>query len=300
MPLQVSLTVITKWFIAGCLMISLTILIFTLTLFFLNTILPRYPLHDTPALYGMPFEDVAFQATDGIHLTGWLIMRDTTKPTIIICHGLGANKSDLLSIARCVFDAGFNVFVFDFRGHGDSGGLSTSFGYLEQRDLLSAVDYLRRRKDPVTKRYGVYGVSMGAAVALMTAGKTTLVKTVIADSSYATLEGVMYDFLGRLMRLPRWPFWPVVRLLYNIRYSVDIQYVSPMAAIRALSPRAVLLIAGERDDRMLPTYAQELYQTAREPKGLWIIPGAGHLEGYGMMPEQYEEKVTGFFQRHLL
>jgi len=74
-----------------------------------------------------------FFSSDGLILKGWIIQKDKSLVTIIFCHGLGMNKSDLLSLAKSIYDAGFNLFLFDFRGHGDSSGSTTSFGYLEER-----------------------------------------------------------------------------------------------------------------------------------------------------------------------
>lgn len=263
-----------------------------------NTFLPRYPYHDTPSMFRLPFETVQFTATDGLRLTGWLILKDKARPWIILCHGLGASKTDILPYGIFLYKRGFNLFFFDFRAHGESQGLATSFGHREQRDLEGAIRFLQKRY-PET-RLGVWGNSLGGAVALLVASRENAIRAVCADSPYHDLEGSLNRHLNLIFRLPRIPFGYFARWAYEIRFLTLIQRVSPVRVVDKISPRAVFLINGAKDQRMLATETKELYERAGEPREIWIAPEAGHLEAYSFYPEDYEGKVSSFFEKHLL
>ena len=273
--------------------------VFAAALFVRNTILPRLPVSVSPESFFLPFEVVQFHSTDGVPLEGWKIPGQPSRPWLILCHGLGANRADLLEIAKGLHAAGFNLFLFDFRGHGGSAGRVTSFGWREQRDLDGALAFLGQQPDVPAKPYGVYGLSMGGAVALMAAAGDERLAAVVADSPYATLE----DALGRHMTLmypvPKVPLLWFVLATYRLRFGVWPREVSPQESAARLSPRAVLLIHGSGDARNPVEGSERIFAAASEPKELWVINGAQHLEGYGLAPQAYQDRLVRFFQAHL-
>jgi len=264
-----------------------------------NTILPRLPVTVSPELFSLPSETVRFHSTDGILLEGWKIPAEPDRPWLILCHGVGSNRADLLDIAAGLHAAGFNLLLFDFRAHGGSGGRVTSFGWREQRDLEGALAYLGSQPDVSAKPYGVYGISMGAAVALMVAARDDRLAAVAADSPYPNLEDTLGRHLTLLYPVPRLPFLWFVLATFRIRFGVWPRDVSPKDAAPQVAPRAVLLIHGAADPRMPTQGTQQIFDAAADPKSLWVIDGAGHLEGYGMAPQAYLERLVAFFQAHL-
>ena len=273
--------------------------VFAAALFLRNTFLPRLPVTVSPEVLSLPFETVRFHATDGIPLEGWKIPASADRPWLILCHGLGANRADLLEIANGLHAAGFNLFLFDFRGHGGSGGRVTSFGWREQRDLEGALSFLGSQPDIPPQPYGVYGISMGGAVALMVAATDERLAAVAADSPYLSLEDTLGRHLTLLYPVPRVPFVWFVLATYRLRFGVWPRQVSPRDAAAQMSPRAVLLIHGAEDPRMPAQGTRQIFDAASEPKSLWLVDGAGHMEGYGLAPEAYLDRVVEFFQAHL-
>lgn len=269
-------------------------------LFLRNTVLPRVPILQTPEQLHLTAKTVEFEATDGIRLEGWLITGDPAKPWIIMCHGVGSNRSDLLDIAAGLSAEGFNLFLFDFRGHGGSAGRVTSFGWTEQRDLEGALAFLGRQPDISTKPYGVYGISMGASVALMVASRDERIGAVAVDSPYPNLQ----ETLGRHLMLlypwvPKAPFLWFILATYRVRFGVWPATLSPEADATSLSPRPLLLMNGAQDPRMPAEGARRIYDHAREPKELWLIEGARHLEGYALNPYAYSDRLARFFHSSL-
>ena len=89
----------------------------------------RLPVTETPAVRGLPYEDVSFASADGTMLRGWFIPgRD--RAAVVLAHGLGANRATMLETASWLWErGGFSVVAFDLRASGDSGGDTTTFGY---------------------------------------------------------------------------------------------------------------------------------------------------------------------------
>ena len=268
--------------------------VFSACLFLRNTYLPRLPVAAVPAHLGFPVEPVQFQATDGVRLEGWTVARDPAQPWIIGCHGLGANRADLIDIMRALSDAGFNLLLFDFRGHGASAGRASSFGCREQRDLEGALAFLGEQSEIPARPYGVYGISMGAAVALMVASRDERIAAVAADSPYADLQEALERHLRLLYpALPRTPFLQFVLATYRLRFGVWPRQVSPEAALKAFR-RPLLLIQGAEDPRM-PRSGAERLRAAAAGSELWMVEGAGHLESYALQPQAYRDRLVRFF-----
>ncbi len=273
--------------------------LFTFMLLVRNTYLPRYQYTILPSQYGMTYEEVDFLSSDKKRLRGWLIIKDKKSSLIILCHGLGTNKSDLMHFAHFLYQADFNIFMFDFRGHGESSGKATSFGYWEQRDLKGAIEYLNNRDDLPNADYGVFGISMGGSVAILVAAKDTSIKAVAVDSPYADLEESIARHLKLMYHLPRFPLANFTILAYRLRFLTNSKEISPLRVINKISPRAVFLINGAEDMRMLASAVRKLYRKAEEHKELWLVPNAAHLESYAVAGKEYEEKLVNFFNSYL-
>jgi len=270
-------------------------------LFLRNTFLPRMPITVTPEQFQLSSDTVRFQATDGMPLEGWKISTEPSRPWIILCHGVGSNRSDLLEIAAKLHDARFNLLLFDFRGHGGSRGRVTSFGYTEQRDLEGALVFLGEQTDVPAKPYGVYGISMGASVALTVAARDERLGAVAADSPYVTLEESLGRHLALLYPvLPRMPFLWCILATYRLRFGVWPRRMSPLAAAAMLSPRPLLLLLGGDDIRTPLEETKRLYAAAGQPKDLCVVEGAAHLQSYALDPRTYILRLVRFFEASLM
>ena len=268
-------------------------------LFLRNTVLPRLPITVTPQQFSLPFETVQFQATDGMPLEGWKIPGRPAGAWIIFCHGLGSNRADLLDIAAGLHKAGFNLFLFDFRGHGGSGGRTTSFGWQEQRDLEGALVFLGQQPEIPERSYGVYGISMGGSVALMLASRDERIGAIAVDSPYTNLEESLGRHLSLMYPLPRIPFLGFILSTYRLRFGVWPRQVSPEESVTRLGSRPLLLIQGGLDPRMPLQGANAMAAKATGPKELWVIEGAGHLEGFSANPTAYCTRLGKFFRASL-
>lgn len=267
-----------------------------------NTHPPKYPLHIPPSVYKADYEDVSFSSEDGIELKGWLIKAEHSgkrNPAIIICHGVGANKSDFTGLAAALARRGYVVLTFDFRAHGESGGRRTSLGYHEQKDIAAALAFIRTRSEIDSGRIGIYGFSLGGASAILAAEKSRAFSAVVADSAFTSLHDQARDAMTGFYHLPAFPFLHLSVLGYEIYFQTTVENISPVSVIGKLSPVPVFIIAGEGDKLIPADNGRRLYAAANDPKELWIIPGADHGATLAAAGNEYEKRVGDFFDRYL-
>src|SRR5882724_7642650 len=121
---------------------------------------------------------VSGKTRDGLFFPGF-----RGAPTIVLCHGYGSSKGELLTLVSALQDHQYNVFVFDFAGHGANGG-TTSFGYRETAELKAAMDAIAQRNDVDPASFGIWGYNLGAYVALNEAEIDKRIHALILDSIY--------------------------------------------------------------------------------------------------------------------
>ncbi|OQY24842.1 MAG: hypothetical protein B6I34_03150 [Anaerolineaceae bacterium 4572_32.1] len=251
-----------------------------------------------PADYGLDYEEIAFSSRDGLTLRGWFIPAAHSRGTVIFCHGHAGSMDPDLEYAPAFHERGYNVLMFNFRGHGRSEGNLVSMGSLEQQDLLGAVDWLRERG---IERVGVLGFSMGGRVAISTAPQTQAIVALVSDGGPATmLEAIAAGSQER--GLPRFLAHLVARLtlwLVGRRAGCDLNEADAVHWVHRLAPRALLLIHGGRDPYISTESVKALFAASGDPKELWIMPQARHRQVDKHRPAEYRERVIDFFDRHL-
>jgi alpha-beta hydrolase superfamily lysophospholipase len=170
------------------------------------------------------------------------------------------------------------VVSFDFRGHGRSGGLST-LGDREIADLDVAVRYARELG---YRRVATVGFSMGASIVVRHAGLVGGVDAAVSVSG----PGRWYFRGTEAMRRVHWAVERRTGRLYTRRFlktrvsSVrwDPAPVPPHEAAALIAPTPFLVVHGDKDNFFPVDHAEQMYEAAREPKDLWIVPGFGHAE----------------------
>jgi len=282
--------------------ISLLTVVFSLLLVMVNTHPPRYALQSTPSELHADYEDVSFVTDDSLTLRGWLIkppVRERVLPGIIVCHGQGANRSDFTDLAVELSRRGYYILTFDFRAHGESGGMRSSLGYHEQKDIRAALRYLRSRPEVDGARIGIFGFSLGGAAAILTAAGTGQFAAVVADSAFASLRDQARQAITTFYHLPSIPFLSLSVLGYEVYFQTNVRNIDPAAVIGKVSPTPVLLIAGEGDDLIPAENGRRLFAAAREPKELWLITVSGHGGTVSAAGARYGMRIGAFFDTYL-
>ena len=242
-------------------------------------------------------EDVEFKTEDGLTIRGWFLPTKSGQQsrTLIVCHGLGANRSNFLPYVQVGDALEANVLIFDFRGHGDSDGHTVTVGYWEKLDVLAAVKYLREKKPDRARQVFAIGISMGSAALIRAAAEVdSPLDGIILDSSFPSAQELTDNVLAQYPSAIR-PFiaGPGVPLacLHAGCWLTEVRPIDDIARIRA----PVLMIHDQGDRLMILENAQRLFNQALEPKKLWITRVGGHGGSFLGAKKDYLQTVREFF-----
>lgn len=273
------------------LIVSLFLAIISLWGFFSSIRPPRINSSLTPRDFKMGYEEVSFRTADALTLRGWHIpSRKTTTRTLILLHGYPADKGNILPPLSFLHED-FNLFLFDFRYLGQSDGSYSTAGAKEVEDLLAAMRFLKGRG---IEEVGVWGFSMGGAVALMALAKAPEIKAVVSESSYASLAQMALQ----LFRIPvlDYPSAFLVGLWAKLFLGIDLRDVSPVRAVRGT--KIPILLIHSSADRVIPfAHAESLKEAlADNPRAeFWFKDGFAH----GQLGSDYETRLKKFFLKYL-
>jgi pimeloyl-ACP methyl ester carboxylesterase len=258
----------------------------------------RWPPKTTPAAYGMQYESVTFNSVpDNIPLKGWFIDSPGTR-TILVLHGESSAKDNYINmeVGKALYQQGYDLFMFDFRAHGESGGDIGSIGQFETRDVAGALAYLETRG---VTQVGAIGWSMGAATLLNAAPDHPEISAIVADSSFSSLMP-MIDIERDQMHAPAL-IDPGIVLMSRLMYGIDITANQPKKAIAHIGDRPVLLIHASGDTLIPASQAEELKQAGADDPNLqlWVVPAAGHVNSFATHRQEYLDRVEAFFGEYL-
>jgi len=264
-------------------------------------------------------EDFDLRAADGVLLRGWIVRPPNPNGSwVLLFHGVGDNRVGVIGQSEFLLRAGYSVLMMDARSHGASEGPIATYGWLERNDTRAIIDALLaseldkyvsvQRSSPFPTgmpepaqphHLFALGESMGAGIALQSAGADPRIVAVAAESSFANLREAAYDYAGlrRSPLLGKTLFAPGTwTLLYRGEKltGIPLGEVSPE---KAVSSRAfpVLLICDEKDVALPCRHSEMIYAAARGPKQLWVVPGAFHTAALGFQPEEFKRRVLAFF-----
>ena len=221
---------------------------------------PLRKIEVTPGDYGTPFQDVRFQAKDGVRLHGWYVdPPDPDRPVLLWAHGNAGNLSHRAqNIAMIHKELRAGVFLFDYRGFGRSEGKPGELGLYE--DARGAYVWLRRRVPP--ERIFLFGRSLGAAVMVRIVTEGAAARGLILEAPFESLVA-----MGRRV----FPFLPVSWFV-----SQEFDNVSYLPRVKI----PVLILHGDADEIVPLTQGQRLFELASPPKRFYVIPGSGHNDTY--------------------
>lgn len=253
------------------------------------------------AQIGVHRETFDVRAPDGASLRGWKVRAANPNGSwVLLFHGVADNRMGVLEHALMLLRAGYSVTMMDVRVHGESGGQLATYGWLERSDARAVLDALVTSEHP--RHIFALGESMGAGIALQFAGADPRIEAVVAESPFASLREASYDYAG-LQQYPllgKTLFAPGAWVMLARGQSIagfPVAEVSPQRSVQA-RPFPVLLIC-DGDDNVLPCrHAKHIYRAALGPKSLWIVPGAFHTGALGTQPEEFKNRVLGFFDTY--
>jgi pimeloyl-ACP methyl ester carboxylesterase len=249
----------------------------------------------TPASFDLRFEEVSFNAADGVPLVGWWVPAADARGTVVLVHGLNRSRIEMVRKTPFLNRKGWNALLFDLRHHGKSGGTVSSFGHFEKQDVHAAAELARGRSSgPVV----FWGISLGAAAATLAAAEDPKVAALVCDSSYRSLRDTVEHHMT-LARSWRWwmrlvPSWPVgSEVLYWIgrRGGFEVDAVDVRAAAARLAGRPALFVCNSGDRRMPAQIAFDLKAAAGGHARVLVVPGSSHGGAWRDGTAAYERAV---------
>lgn len=258
------------------------------------------------ARYAMPnYETVRFPSRQpGINIAGWWVPGAPGAPAVILVHGLGGCKNaiDVLVPAGMLWHNGFSVLLVDLRDVGDSDSEDgwTSAGNEEYLDVLGAWDWLVTRKGYAPERIGLFGVSLGGATALYAFSEEPRVAALFLESTYAHLMETLADDLSE-DGLPPLLAHPAA-VIGSLVSKENLLGHDPVSAIRMAGNRPVYIVHSRTDRRVSIRQSEELAAAARAAGvnvSTWFPEKSQHLQTPAVYPEEFEQRLVGFFREAL-
>jgi len=242
------------------------------------------------------------------------------RPTVLCCHGLRANRKVILpEFARAFTKHGYVAFVFDYRGFGESEGTKWRLISKERdEDIINATTFLGLQPEVDANRIALFGISYGGANVISTGAADQRTKAIVSIVGFgdgdrwlrysrrlweywALRKRIEKDRERRVLTgsseyvdafeilLPT----PAEEKIYSgsgqiaslkselpLETAEDIMFYKPEAVVHQIAPRPLLIIGAELDYLTGFEECISLYEKAREPKQLHILPGISHYETY--------------------
>jgi hypothetical protein len=258
---------------------------------YVGTHAARPPVEDID-LGSASVEQIQLHTSDGLTLEGSYVPSKNGAAVVVAFGRKGTQRP-----ARMLARRGYGVLIFDRRGEGESDGDPNPYAWNDgERDLLAAIDFLKRRPDVEPDRIGGLGLSVGGETFLQTAAHSEDVRAVVS-------EGATARSVGELLSVPGSGVGPVA---VNAGITAGTAVFSNSAPpphlidlVEQIAPRSMLLIYSPKDDPDEPRFNRAFYEAAGAPKEIWGVPEAGHVGAQEARPREYEQRVTRFFARAL-
>jgi pimeloyl-ACP methyl ester carboxylesterase len=273
--------------------IVFSFVVYAYLLSFLQTHVPKRTGERTPAQLRLSFEDVSYPSRDGVRISGWYIPSKDSDRVVVLCHGMGADRTDMLDFALALHDGGYSVLMPDFRGHGASGGYTITYGPKEKWDIISGVDFLKREHPDRSRHVFGVGWSMGAASLVLAAAEDDRIEGLHLDAVFASAMD-----MARILPAGAPPVYrqitPYTATVFAcLESGVNLFGLDVTNAIGQVTC-PVMLVHGEEDKLIPIAQGRRVYESANQPKSWRSISGADHCGTINVESPNYEIKMMEF------
>lgn len=256
-----------------CIPVLLLLLLLCLAAIHLGFHAPRIKETRSPQAYGFDFRELSIPTANHRRLYAWLLPNSPTAATVIILHGWGGNAEMMLPVAVPFHRAGYNILLFDARGHGRSDGDTFSSLPRFTEDLCHVVDWSQNHSQ-APGEIVLLGHSVGAGAVLFAAAQRDDIEAVISISAFAHPDSMLRRHLSKL-HLPA----PLIQLI--LRYlewiiGKSFNEIAPMQTLCHIDC-PVLLLHGKQDATVPATDALSIHsRCGTELTEVLLIDNAGH------------------------
>ena len=226
----------------------------------------------------------------------------SSNKTAIILPGYMDTKEDMGEYDALFHQLGYNTLTPDPRAQGKSEGKYIGYGWPEKDDVKKWVTYLLQKYGQ-NQQVVIYGLSMGAATAMMTSGLKLphQVKAFVEDCGYSNVKDEIEHEAGVLYNMPAFPRFPLVEILSGINKLKVGYFMGNASSVKQLhkNHRPMLFIHGSRDNFVPTRMVYPNYKATRGPKEIWVAPGAKHAKSFSKHPKEYKRRVATFLAKYV-
>jgi fermentation-respiration switch protein FrsA (DUF1100 family) len=234
-------------------------------------------------------------ASESTLLRGWWIPGDPDKASVLLLHGIRANRLAMMGRARMLARHGYSVLLVDLQGHGESPGRVITLGLRESAGVQAARAWLRDKRP--ARPVAVIGVSLGGASILLGPSPSGF-DAVVLEAVYPDARQALHNRMAMRFGFAAPALGKLLEIQVKPRLGVPLDRLRPVDRIAGVGA-PVLVIAGGRDEHTTLAESEALYARAREPKELFVLPEASHQDFERHAPGMYEARVIAFLDRAL-
>lgn len=257
---------------------------------------PSREVYSSPEKYNLEYENIYFPSSDGTKLHGWLLKsadsKEAPKSTIVFFHGNAENITTHYQGIAWITRKGHDVFIFDYRGYGQSEGSPGQKGIYQ--DALAALDqafHLHQQRN--SKKFIVYGQSLGGIISMRAIHDfkhKQQVDLLVQDSTFSSYKDLAFQKMKEFW--PSWPFSPLAYLTFSDAYAS-----APF--VEKLAPTPLLVIHGDNDEVVPYQFGEEIFNKARAPKWLWKVRNGVHIDAFFYHDQAYRTRFVDFIENQL-
>ena len=240
---------------------------------------PTKFLEYTPKDFGIAYKDIYLTTSDNVRIHAWYASanKEIFRAVALISHGNAGNISHRIEIIQMFHELGIDVFIYDYRGYGQSKGQPSEKGtYLDEE---AAYNYLIHDKKINPDKIILFGKSLGAAIAIDLAAKQEKI-ILISDSAFTStydMAKIYFPFLAK-------------------KWLISINYDSFSKIDQVQGPK--LFIHSKHDEIVPYSLGEKLYNKAKEPKKFRSLPHGGHNEAFSMHTQEISNIIDEFLKEY--
>jgi len=257
-------------------------------------------LEITPQQLGLQSETITITTKDSIVLKGYYIQpkAQEAKAVMILIHGIGGCKEHFLNLAGNLATHGIASIVFDGRAHGESGGQYCTYGFYEKQDIAEIVDELKKRNPSL--KIGIWGNSLGGAIAIQTLEFEKRIEFGIIESTFTDLDQIVYDYKKKMLGGFGLRFVSDAALREAGKIAnFNPDKVKPIHSVKNIR-QPIIIAHGDQDENIHYSYGERLFENlASTEKEFILVKGAGHFDVGAKGGESYQKKWLNFIQKQL-
>jgi len=239
--------------------------------------------------------NITYASGAGVLIHGWLVPGKPKQGVVVLLHSVRTDRREMISRAEFLRKRGYAVLMIDFQSHGENRGRRITYGDLESRDVTGAIQYLHHKLPG--EKVAVIGVQMGAAAFVLGEDRPA-VDAVVLEQMYPTIDRA----IASRVRANIGPFAPLFAWLVMLEMQSRLQIPPDRLNVLERLPKIstpVLIVNGTEDNHTTIEEARAEFAAAAQPKELWAVEGAGHVNLHDFAPAEYERRVGDFIARYL-